>query len=88
MKVKTLVNVNGQNLYNEIGLCEMKSIQPLEDGSLRFSAEYQKEDGTGSDGTYSYSVTGWTVFPMLRLYPLENEFMKFYMQMLMPHLKN
>jgi hypothetical protein len=46
MKVKTTVNVNGQNLYNEVAVCEMKAIEPLQDGGLRFSAEYQKEDGT------------------------------------------
>ncbi len=47
---------------------------------FRPSYFYQKEDGTGTDGGYSYSVTGFTAFPILRLYPLENDFMKFYMQ--------
>lgn len=46
MKVKTTVPVNGQSLYNEIAVLEMLSIQPLKDGSVRISAEYQKEDGT------------------------------------------
>lgn len=47
---------------------------------LRPSYFYQVEEGKGANGSYDMSVKGWTVFPMLRLYPLENEFMKFYMQ--------
>ena len=46
MKLRTTVNVNGQGLYDEIGLGEMLAIAPLEDGSLRFSAQYYREDGT------------------------------------------
>lgn len=47
---------------------------------FRPSYFYQKEDGSGSNGSYGMSVTGFTLFPMLRLYPLENDLMKFYMQ--------
>lgn len=47
---------------------------------LRPSYFYQSEDGSGDEGSYEMAVTGWTVFPLLRLYPLENESMKFYMQ--------
>lgn len=47
---------------------------------FRPSFFYQKEDGSGDNGSYGMSVTGYTVFPMLRLYPLENDLMKFYMQ--------
>lgn len=35
--------------------------------------------GTGSDGSYNYGVTGFTVFPIMRLVPLENDFMKFFL---------
>ncbi len=33
-----------------------------------------------SDNKYNYELTGWTFFPMFRLIPLENSFLKFYMQ--------
>lgn len=37
--------------------------------------------GTGTTvGTYKHTLTGYTVFPMVRLVPLENKFIKFYMQ--------
>lgn len=35
---------------------------------------------TQSKGSLSYSLTGFTLMPMLRLYPLENSFIKFFMQ--------
>lgn len=41
---------------------------------------YQPTTGTGLNGSYNYSVTGFTVFPMLRITPLENDFMRFFMQ--------
>lgn len=47
---------------------------------LRPSFFYQRSEGTGSGGAFNYGVQGYTVFPIFRLYPLENEFMKFYMQ--------
>jgi len=46
MTIESTVNVNGQNLYDEIARLKMLSIEPLEDGSVRISAEYQKQDGT------------------------------------------
>jgi opacity protein-like surface antigen len=47
---------------------------------LRPSYYYQQENGSGAGGAYKYGVKGYTVFPIFRLYPLENEFMKFYLQ--------
>jgi hypothetical protein len=47
---------------------------------LRPTFFYAKASGSGKDGSYNYGVTGFTVFPMLRLYPLENELMKFFLQ--------
>lgn len=47
---------------------------------LRPSFFYQTSNGIGAGNDYKYSVTGFTVFPTLRIYPLENEFMKFFMQ--------
>lgn len=41
---------------------------------------YQRTDGSGSPGQYTYAVQGWTVFPILRLYPMENDIMKFFLQ--------
>ncbi len=41
----------------------------------------QSTDGSGGTaGSYDYKLTGYTVFPIFRLYPLENSFIKFYMQ--------
>ncbi len=50
--------------------------------SLQFrpSYVYQVTSGSGAGGSFNYGMTGITFFPMLRLYPLENDFMKFFMQ--------
>lgn len=40
----------------------------------------QTTTGSGTDGSYDYGLTGYTVFPIFRIYPLENTFIKFYMQ--------
>ena len=40
----------------------------------------QSSTGSGTDGAYDYKLTGYTLFPMLRFYPLENPFMKFFLQ--------
>jgi outer membrane protein W len=47
---------------------------------LRPTFFYQKAAGGNAAGDYNYGVTGFTVFPMLRLIPLENSFMRFFMQ--------
>jgi len=48
--------------------------------SLRPSYFYERQDGHAASGSFTYGVTGYTIFPMLRAYPLENDVMKFYMQ--------
>lgn len=40
----------------------------------------QKTDGSSPSGNYNYDLTGYTVFPIFRIYPLENAFIKFFMQ--------
>lgn len=41
----------------------------------------QSAKGSSASGAkYNYELSGWTLFPILRLIPLENSFMKFYMQ--------
>lgn len=40
----------------------------------------QSTEGSGPGGNYDYKLTGFTVFPIFRLYPLENSFIKFFMQ--------
>lgn len=42
----------------------------------------QSSKGTASatSANYNYELSGWTLFPMVRMVPLENSFMKFYMQ--------
>ncbi|MGE4132436.1 MAG: outer membrane protein [Bdellovibrionales bacterium] len=47
---------------------------------FRPSYFYQVEDGSGSLGTFKYDMQGYTLFPILRLYTLENAFMKFFLQ--------
>lgn len=47
---------------------------------IRPSYFTQSVDGSGSGGNYNYKLNGYTVMPILRLYPLENDFIKFYMQ--------
>ena len=47
---------------------------------LRPTFFYQKASGGNSGGDYNYGVTGFTVFPILRLYPLENDLMRFFVQ--------
>lgn len=48
---------------------------------LRPSYFYQKQSGKGSGGAFKYGLTGFTIFPIFRLYPLENEYMRFFMQL-------
>jgi hypothetical protein len=43
-----------------------------------FSQSTKGSAGGGQD--YKYSLTGFTFFPMLKLIPLENDFIKFFMQ--------
>ena len=47
---------------------------------LRPSFFYQNQSGSGNGGAFDYGLTGYSIMPILRLYPLENPFMKFYMQ--------
>ncbi|MGZ3722631.1 MAG: outer membrane protein [Bdellovibrionales bacterium] len=47
---------------------------------FRPSYFYERQDGHGASGSYMYSVTGYTLFPLLRIYPLENDLMKIFLQ--------
>lgn len=40
----------------------------------------QSTTGSGTGGSFDYSLNGFTLFPMFRLYPLENAYIKFFMQ--------
>lgn len=48
---------------------------------IRPSYFYEKQDGTGTAGAFKYGLSGYTIFPIFRLYPLENEFMRFFLQL-------
>ena len=51
--------------------------------ALVFRPSYFTQSASGSGttvGDYSHSLTGYTFFPLLRLYPLENNFIRFFMQ--------
>jgi hypothetical protein len=47
---------------------------------LRPSYFTQSTTGSGAGGNYDYKLTGYTVFPMLRLIPLSNDIIDFYLQ--------
>ena len=36
------------------------------------------EDGSNSSGSFEYAVTGFTIFPVMRLYLLENNYIAFF----------
>jgi len=40
----------------------------------------QNATGSGTGGSFDYKLSGFTFFPMLRMVPLENSFIKFFMQ--------
>lgn len=40
----------------------------------------QSVEGSGTGGAYDYKLSGFTVMPIFRIYPLENSFIKFFMQ--------
>lgn len=47
---------------------------------IRPSYFMQSTDGSGTGGSYDYKLTGYTVFPIFRLYALENNFIQFFLQ--------
>lgn len=40
----------------------------------------QSTSGSGTDGSHSYDLSGYTVFPLVRIIPLSNDIIDFYMQ--------
>ncbi|WP_413290159.1 hypothetical protein [Bdellovibrio sp. HCB337] len=50
--------------------------------SILFRPSYvmQSATGSGTGGSYDYKLSGFTIFPMFRMYPLENDFIRFFMQ--------
>ena len=47
---------------------------------LRPSLFTQSSSGSGSDGSHSYDLEGFTIFPMARIIPLSNDLIDFYIQ--------
>lgn len=47
---------------------------------LRVSYFTESTSGSGTDGSQSYDLTGFTIFPMARLIPLSNDLIDFYIQ--------
>lgn len=47
---------------------------------LRPSFFKQSESGTGTGGSYDYSLSGFTLFPLVRIIPLSNDIIDFYVQ--------
>lgn len=50
--------------------------------SVLFRPSYvtQSTTGSGTGGSFNYKLNGFTFFPMLKMTPLENSFIKFFMQ--------
>ncbi len=48
--------------------------------ALRPSYFTAGQSGSGTGGSFDYKLTGYTLFPLIRLYPLENGFMRLFMQ--------
>lgn len=48
--------------------------------AMRPSYFMQSSKGSGNGKGFDYILSGWSLFPMLKLTPLENSFIKFYMQ--------
>lgn len=50
--------------------------------ALQFRPTYfqQSTKGNGSDGSHKYELTGYTLFPIVRLIPLSNDIIDFYLQ--------
>ncbi len=77
---------------NQATTSELKSASEYSvQGSFRFSNGYvaiqlrpswfqQYESGSGTAGSYSYNLNGFTVFPLVRLIPLSNDLIDFYIQ--------
>lgn len=47
---------------------------------LRPTLFSQSSSGSGSDGSHSYDLSGFTLFPLVRIIPLSNELIDFYLQ--------
>jgi hypothetical protein len=47
---------------------------------IRPSYFTQSQTGSGTGGDFDYKLNGYTLFPMFRLYALENSFIHFFMQ--------
>ncbi|MBC7420469.1 MAG: outer membrane beta-barrel protein [Bdellovibrio sp.] len=47
---------------------------------LRPSYIMQSASGSASDGSYDYKLTGFTLFPLVRIIPLSNDIIDFYLQ--------
>lgn len=47
---------------------------------LRPSYFTQSQSGSGTGGAYNYSLSGFTFFPLVRLIPLSNDIIDFYLQ--------
>lgn len=47
---------------------------------LRPSFFTQSSTGTGANGNYDYKLSGFTFFPLIKLIPLENSFIAFFLQ--------
>lgn len=47
---------------------------------LRPTLFSQSSSGSGTDGSHSYKLDGFTLFPLARIIPLSNDFIDFYIQ--------
>lgn len=80
----TLVNqtISGRNATKPGSGLEFSGYYEYRFSSTMFAMHFRPSyfTQTGSGGTDKYSLSGMTLFPMLRLYPLENSFIRFFLE--------
>jgi hypothetical protein len=75
---------NGQlsSAYEFAGYISYRFSGTMFEASLRPSYFFQASTGTGlGSSSYQYSINSYTIFPIMKIYPLESDFMKVYLQM-------
>jgi hypothetical protein len=80
---KTAVNSSAGKLSSGleyVGYGSFRFANGFTAAQLRVSYFTQNSSGSGTDGSQSYDLTGFTIFPMARFIPLSNDLIDFYLQ--------
>ncbi len=82
-KAQPGLNVSTSDLgagYEFSGQFTFKFSNGLVGLQLRPAYFTQAATGSGTDGSYDYKLTGYSLFPLVRLIPLSNDIIDFYLQ--------